>query len=205
MKWREDDGWEEKRSKVKTRGEECGILYCRKEYVFHNLQTKESKITKLLFLDHVSSEDAPVNLSFWFSAHWILLFYQIGNRIAFSKHKIGCYLKRRLRFILFSGLSETIRHHLLVCFFCSFYLWRGLNFSQFPCRNLVIEHFLGSGPNGKLKKGEFIEAAKIRLQKEPTNSEFQKVSAISFCAWVQILFFSAFMLHIEIHDNNCFL
>ncbi|KMT05799.1 hypothetical protein BVRB_7g166380 [Beta vulgaris subsp. vulgaris] len=57
-----------------------------------------------------------------------------------------------------------------------------------PLRNLVIEHFLGSGPNGKLKKGEFIEAAKIRLQKEPTNSEFQKVIA-EFCiskggAWV---------------------
>lgn len=44
-----------------------------------------------------------------------------------------------------------------------------------PLRKVVIDLFLGSGPNAKLKKGEFMEAAKIRLQKEPTNSEFQKV------------------------------
>ncbi|XP_021722141.1 DNA-directed RNA polymerase III subunit RPC5-like [Chenopodium quinoa] len=42
-------------------------------------------------------------------------------------------------------------------------------------RKLVVDLFLGSWPNAKLKKGEFMEAAKIRLQKEPSNSEFQKV------------------------------
>ncbi|KAL2927382.1 DNA-directed RNA polymerase III subunit RPC5 [Bienertia sinuspersici] len=57
-----------------------------------------------------------------------------------------------------------------------------------PLRKLVIDLFLGSGPNAKLKKGEFLEAAKLRLQKEPTNSEFQKVIS-EFCvskggAWV---------------------
>ncbi|XP_057549523.1 uncharacterized protein LOC130827712 isoform X2 [Amaranthus tricolor] len=57
-----------------------------------------------------------------------------------------------------------------------------------PLRRVVIELFLGKGPNAKLKKGEIIEAAKIRLQKEPTNSEFQKVIT-DFCvskggAWV---------------------
>ncbi|XP_021763359.1 DNA-directed RNA polymerase III subunit RPC5-like [Chenopodium quinoa] len=42
-------------------------------------------------------------------------------------------------------------------------------------RKLVVDLFLGSGPNAKLKKGEFMEAAKIRLRKEPSNTEFQKV------------------------------
>lgn len=44
-----------------------------------------------------------------------------------------------------------------------------------PLRNVVIELFLGSGRNSKLKKSEIIEAAKSKLQRVPTNAEFQKV------------------------------
>lgn len=43
-----------------------------------------------------------------------------------------------------------------------------------PFRSLVIELYRGT-PNAKLKKSEILEAAKIKLGKEPTNNEFQKV------------------------------
>ncbi|GMH24116.1 hypothetical protein Nepgr_025959 [Nepenthes gracilis] len=44
-----------------------------------------------------------------------------------------------------------------------------------PLRNVIIDLLIGRGPNAKLKKSEIFEAAKIKLQKEPTNTEFQKV------------------------------
>lgn len=44
-------------------------------------------------------------------------------------------------------------------------------------RNVVVDLFVGRGANAKIKKSEVIEAAKIKLQKEPSNNEFQKVMA----------------------------
>ncbi|KAL8160397.1 hypothetical protein V2J09_001934 [Rumex salicifolius] len=57
-----------------------------------------------------------------------------------------------------------------------------------PLRNVVIGLFIGKGPNAKVKKSEIIEAAKMQLQKEPSNDEFRKVVS-EFCessgsAWV---------------------
>lgn len=54
-------------------------------------------------------------------------------------------------------------------------------------RGLVIELFRVA-PDGKLKKGAIIEAAKMKFNKEPTNNEFQKVIT-EYCvskggAWV---------------------
>ncbi|GAB4847116.1 hypothetical protein Ancab_026126 [Ancistrocladus abbreviatus] len=57
-----------------------------------------------------------------------------------------------------------------------------------PLRNIVIDLFIGKGSNAKLKKAEVMEAARIKLGKEPTNNEFLKVLG-EFCvskggAWV---------------------
>ena len=78
---------------------------------------------------------------------------------------------------------------------------RFLNFFHFPCRRVVIELFLGKGPNAKLKKGEIIEAAKIRLQKEPTNSEFQKVSVCTILVFLKawLVYFNFSNVSFEYH------
>lgn len=43
------------------------------------------------------------------------------------------------------------------------------------CRDVVIDMLRGRGPNGKLKKAEILAAAKSKLNRDVTNSEYNKV------------------------------
>ncbi|OWM66364.1 hypothetical protein CDL15_Pgr013581 [Punica granatum] len=44
-----------------------------------------------------------------------------------------------------------------------------------PLRRVVMDLFIGKGPEAKLKKGEVIEAAKISLKRDISKNEFEKV------------------------------
>ncbi|KAK7246400.1 hypothetical protein RIF29_41268 [Crotalaria pallida] len=44
-----------------------------------------------------------------------------------------------------------------------------------PFRDVVINLFRGSGPNAKLKRAEIVEAARRKLSREVTNTEYHKV------------------------------
>jgi hypothetical protein len=44
-----------------------------------------------------------------------------------------------------------------------------------PCRDVVIDMLRGSGPNGKLRKAEILEAARRKLGRDVPNNEYIKV------------------------------
>ncbi|KAK9058613.1 hypothetical protein SSX86_023455 [Deinandra increscens subsp. villosa] len=50
-----------------------------------------------------------------------------------------------------------------------------IDFRQIRFKNIVIDLFLAQGPRGKLKKASISEAVKVRLKRDMTNIEYQKV------------------------------
>jgi DNA-directed RNA polymerase-3 subunit RPC5 len=47
-----------------------------------------------------------------------------------------------------------------------------------PSRKVVIGLFLARGPNANIKKSEVQAAARLELKREPSNSEYIKVSDV---------------------------